>query len=440
MSTPFFSLLIPTKGGSRFLTKTLSTILGALTEHCELLVSSDRQDPLGAELARVRDKRLRVLESPDGMSMSEHWDWLQLRANGEWQMFLGQDDALQPYFERELVRLTGLAQRYETRAIVARRAFMMWEGIEDSYGNTRAQYLARSRVDLRHSNFDAVLAILNIRSYHHLPQAYTSSIVRADLLKEIRDKQGGKLFVGHPQDASLSASITQLEKTYLYSHIPISWVGTSSASAGLAISKIYSRSEASTSRDRSAIRFELADKYVDSVTRGGGPKYPSFAGDFRLGERSVYFWQAKACVASVTGYLKTLNLLLSRPVVLLVLSGVWSRTARKAPLAKKEAINTLAEIHSLSAWVPRAIGSLVRLPVLFVWGLRAGSRRLSSKLKSILSSASMPGNSFTVAADQMPELQITELSALSDAIYQSGSLGSRETEKQVKISLSPLPQ
>lgn len=280
-----YSVIIPSFNGMPFLESAISSILSSERQDFELIVSDDSSSDGSSEfLASIRDSRLRVYRPATKLSMSEHWDWAAQWASGDWQMFLGQDDALQDYFFALSDHLTRIAEETGHRAICGRRAFLNWPGLEPSAPDQALLFRAAPSITSRNTALDRWLALLSVRSYHSLPQMYTSCLVARSLVLEIRRIQKSNLVVSQPQDAGLAASITKLEKKYLVCETPFSWVGTSRRSAGKAII------DAANTTSDSETQLTAKD-YLGSVA-SSSISYPSYAGDFSLGDNGVYFWQA----------------------------------------------------------------------------------------------------------------------------------------------------
>jgi hypothetical protein len=114
---------------------------------------------------------------------------------------------------------------------------------------------------------------------------YTTSLVSEKLISQIRVAHSGRLVLGHPQDAYLAAALLKEGKNFLFSGKPFSWVGTSTKSAGLAISL----SEEEDKPD------SLSGQYLDSVNNSASLSYRSSV-DFRHAVNSRYFIDALAVV------------------------------------------------------------------------------------------------------------------------------------------------
>ena len=247
----------------------------------ELVVSVDwSTDSTDEFLESLTDPRLKVVRPRQGMTMSEHWDFAQQHASGEWQMFLGQDDMLINGYPLGLDLYTSKARDLGIEIIVARRAYLCWPPLQQN--NLMAiQYWKSDEITIIDSQAFTDEALCSGISYHVGPQMYTSSLVARGVIQEIRKGQQGRLIIGHPQDAYLSAALLKARNQYLWAGSPFSWVGTSMKSAGLAISQSGKNSEFR----------ELANRYAESVEKSTSVVF-SDGIDFRHGITSRYFFDA----------------------------------------------------------------------------------------------------------------------------------------------------
>lgn len=277
-----YSVIIPAKNGMPYLKWAVASVLSEPSDSLELVVSVDSSEDDSLEFAQSRkDSRVRVLTPPRSMSMSEHWDFAQSKSTGQWQIFLGQDDLLEEGYFEKLQAMTYEAEQKGFSAVVGRRAYINWEGV-NSHHIPAIQTWGTSGSRVVSAREFIAKALYNQISYHEGPQAYTSSLVKREIFDAIRKENKGRLVTGHPQDAFLAASILKETGRFLYFRQPFSFVGTSPRSAGLAVSGPADK----LSSDQVALR----EKYVKSVLNSpidNGQDY-----SFRHGCNSKYFLDA----------------------------------------------------------------------------------------------------------------------------------------------------
>lgn len=284
---PPVSVIIPVKNGMPHLKFCLDSVLADHNKDLEIVLSvdasSDGSIAMAQEYAR-EDSRIQLIVPPLGLTMSDHWDFAQAKANGAWQVFLGQDDLLCPNFSSRVIPLIIEAEKRKLEAIVARRAYVYWEPLNSNI-TPAIQFWGDNTLSEVSSTHFVRQALLTQISYHAGPQAYTSSIVSAKLLERIRIRNNGRLIIGHPQDAFLAAEILAETESFLNSGMPFSFVGTSKNSAGLAVAKLQKPSESKWAED------SLAEEYLGGIalSSSGGDE---FARLFRHGCNAVYFRKA----------------------------------------------------------------------------------------------------------------------------------------------------
>ncbi len=282
---PKYSLIIPTYNGYSYLPMCVKTIIDQRYENYELIISDDHStDGTKEYLSSLECEKIKIIEPPCSMSMSEHWEWALKQAVGEWIMFVGQDDGVQSYFFCLAEKLTAEASKRNIKAIMSERAYFFWPGCQNIYGDKAVEYQAKNKIYTRRSSLELWKSLLGIQEYFNLPEMYTTSLVHKDVIEKARKKQEGKVIITHPQDANLAVILCSLEKKYIYSGIPFGWVGSSPKSAGMAIVSPEERNEQKTDLGK------LKKEYESRIAESRFP-YHKLAGDFSIGNLSIYLWQ-----------------------------------------------------------------------------------------------------------------------------------------------------
>lgn len=326
-----YSIIIPARNGGAYLPTCLKTILEQDYSDYELILSDDHStDDTKSFLKTLKHPNLRVVEPPEGLSMTEHWEWALSQASGQWLIFVGQDDGLQSYFFRLADQLTDMADRKGLRSIMSNRAYHFWKGCEFIYGDVALNYRAARRFCVRDFRWQTLKVLTGAIEYFELPEMYTTALFHRSLLADAQARQG-RVFTAHPQDANLAAIACSLEKKYLHSAIPLGWVGTSPRSAGMAVSA--TGVEKVGKKDREDLE-RLKVEYKEKVLKSKLPYHP-LAGDFTYGSMILYFWQALLQTAALRGNWVN-RLLLSKGFRTILLGCVLSETRRSARRFKKD--------------------------------------------------------------------------------------------------------
>ena len=161
----------------------------------ELIISDDHSSDGTKEYLENKDHpNIKVIFPHEHLSMTEHWEWALSHAKGEWQIFIGQDDGLQPYFFQLADKLTNIAREKKLRSISSARAYFFWKGCQYAYGNIAVGYSAMNKIKVKNFSYQMFKTILGFQTYFELPQMYTTSLFHRDLLNEARSKQNGNVF------------------------------------------------------------------------------------------------------------------------------------------------------------------------------------------------------------------------------------------------------
>jgi glycosyltransferase involved in cell wall biosynthesis len=299
---PKYSIIIPARNGGKYLPTCVDTIISQ--DYCdyELIISDDHSvDGSKEYLATLSSHpNVIVIEPKEPLSMAEHWEWALSHARGEWLIFVGQDDGLQPYFFRLADRLTEIAKKWNLRTIMSERAYFFWKDCGFVYGDIAVRYYARNAIKIHNCRYEAMKALFGLQTYFNLPEMYTTSLFHSDIVREAKRKQQGRLFLTHPQDANLAAIACSLEKRYLMSSIPLGWVGSSLKSAGMAVTQKKPDLDAN---DKNNDLGALKKEYVDKVNKSK-IGYNFLAGDFEFGNLGIYFWQSFLQTPNLRGSLE----------------------------------------------------------------------------------------------------------------------------------------
>lgn len=280
-----YSIIVPCYNGMPYIKTCVETILSQAYTDFELVLSEDHSTDGTAEyLDSIHDSRVIVLHSPEKKSMAEHWEWAQSFATGEWQVYVGQDDGVLPYFFLYADYLTGIAQGNNLDVIMSERAYYFWPGCEETYGASAINYRAYPKVQVLKVKTQIKNALYRKKiSYMDFPSMYTTSLFHRSFLEKVKKRQNGKIFSTHPQDANLAALVAVFGEKYLKTYIPLGWVGSSVKSAGLAISN-YSKKN------------ELATNYLGKTMKSSLPCH-QLSGNFLIASQPLYFWGALLVVA-----------------------------------------------------------------------------------------------------------------------------------------------
>jgi hypothetical protein len=108
--------------------------------------------------------------------------------------------------------------------------------------------------------------LLGLKGMFEIPQLYTNSVVRCDLITDVR-KQTGMFFCGLIPDIYSSVAISSNSKFYIRSFVPLTLVGSSVGSIGIG-TRVYDE----VSIDNESVRY-LEETISDSLHRSKHQPY-----------------------------------------------------------------------------------------------------------------------------------------------------------------------
>ena len=229
-----YSIILPVYNCAAYLESAIHSVLDQSYTDYEFIISNNQstdETPLLLEKYK-NNRKIKLINTPRLFTLAEHFDWAQNHASGEWQIYLGGDDGLQPYFFKLADKLTEIAKQQNLRTITSNRAYFFWKNCASYYNNIAVNYYAEKKVSIENCKKQMYRCIYGKREcgFFDLPQMYTTSLFHISLLEEIRSKQSGILLpikiIG--QDFQLAALGLGVENRFLQSSIPLGWVGTSS--------------------------------------------------------------------------------------------------------------------------------------------------------------------------------------------------------------------
>lgn len=287
-----YSIIIPVNNVLNYLPSTIESIISQNYNDYELIISDDNSsDGTSDYIDSLHYPTIKVLHTPSRFTVAEHFDWALSHAAGEWCMFVGGDDGLQPYFFKLANKLTAIATKKNIRTIASRRAYFFWNGCQSDYGDKAVSYSALQQIKVKSSKQEMYKCLYSKDVYFNLPQMYTTSLFHSSLIDEVRKKQQGKFLTYGISDANMAAISVSMEKKYLYSEIPLGWVGTSP--------KVLTRPK----------------DFMDNI------KLHPCCGNYRLGFMSIYFLGALLTVEVLNEELK--NKLSYKKTIEKIISSVY---------------------------------------------------------------------------------------------------------------------
>ncbi|HEV2354502.1 MAG TPA: glycosyltransferase family 2 protein [Puia sp.] len=233
MSSPFFSVIIPTRNRYETLRYAMRTVLDQEFAPFELIIS-DNSDPACydrlAEISEyMADERVKYYRTPSVLAMADNWEFALSKAEGAYVIVFGDDDGL---VAGSLKRLFEVIRSTKAEVVNWARVEYSWpDRTPKEYSNLMVMpYMARTGiVDGREYT---KLVATHRADYRYLPMMYCSAVSRKvlDMLKE----RTGRIFNASSPDIYTGFAIAYLMKRYLTIGHPMSINGVSARSTGAA--------------------------------------------------------------------------------------------------------------------------------------------------------------------------------------------------------------
>lgn len=231
MSSPRFSIVIPTREGARTLRSTLQTCLNQSFEDFEVVVGDNCSSPATREVVEsFASPRIHYVRSDTPLSMSSNWELAVSRASGEFVTVLGDDDGLLPH---SLAILDRVLLDRGTDAVRWDGAFYLWPDIAlPGEGNYLKIPLSNTLQIVNSREVIAAVAAYD-RCYTALPMLY-NAVVRRELLTKVRNRVG-KLFHNRYPDFCSGFLVAGNTETYASLTTPLTVAGLSHKSIGVGL-------------------------------------------------------------------------------------------------------------------------------------------------------------------------------------------------------------
>ena len=274
----FLSVIVPTKNRSATLKHCLRTILAQETNvPYEIIVSDNRSEDDTQDVVRsFNDERIKLVQPPSRLGMTEHWEWALRQSSGEWVTIVGDDDALMP---SAVETIYSVSSEYDVRAISSQRHSFVWP-IEGQRSVLKVR--GGKGFSTHNTKKNLHLVLMGRLSHKNLPWIYTGGFVKREAIMEVM-KIRGTFFKSISPDLCSAMSLSLLEDKYLYLHEPVSIGGTSGFSNGRATMLCGNKNKILEEfYEESSIKFlpELGDGHVQSLPLITFEAFKVNAGDF----------------------------------------------------------------------------------------------------------------------------------------------------------------
>lgn len=266
---PALSICVPSRNRQHTFLQTIRDLLANPRPDIEFVFADNSDDPSIADdfVAGIDDPRLRYLPSADRtLPMQENWERTMRAATGDWVVFIGDDDYVDPDVVDTIAMIA--SWRPDVDAVGWSRPSFKWPDYRPFPGNAcialgNTAYLASRQEQLE--------ALFLWRGAAPVPKTSFSvyhGAVRRSAMDRIRTRFSDRYFEHPTVDFDCACKLLLTGREFVYVDRPFSVLGTSAASNSSAIG-----------------RFARVDEINAALTPAEGPRFdvPGFPFTSRLG-------------------------------------------------------------------------------------------------------------------------------------------------------------
>ncbi|GBO51700.1 glycosyltransferase PglI [Pseudanabaena sp. lw0831] len=224
---PFFSVLMPTRNRARLLQESLKSAVYQRFQDYEIIVSDNNSQDNTKEIvmgfANSCDKIKYVNPGMD-LSMLDNWEYILNHANGDYIIYLCDDDALT---EISLEYIHLILTKFSINIMVWQRAYYHHPDIPDKNlrGDLSCKFGSGNLYELESRKMSELFCDFDSQSYNLLPKIL-NCVVSKNLIDKCRQKTG--LFFLPPfPDYSAACHLLGISSTYHFIDLPIYICGIS---------------------------------------------------------------------------------------------------------------------------------------------------------------------------------------------------------------------
>lgn len=237
---PFFSVILPTLNGAKYISFAIQSVLNQTFEDFELIVSDNSSiDNTETIVKRFTDSRVKYFKTEKTVPMYESWEFALNHSKGEYITFLGDDDAHSKIY---LETQEKIISENRAQIVACRMADYFYQDSEyykaeslvtPPFNNRLYIYDSRQVIDHMFTEYN--LAKGNFIEKIQLPQLI-NTVYHKSVFSEIRNKFGKVFPSVLSTDFYLAVIALSVTKKYFYIDSPLSFHGISASSTTSSIS------------------------------------------------------------------------------------------------------------------------------------------------------------------------------------------------------------
>lgn len=233
---PRFSIVIPTRNSHHTLYYTLKTCINQDYSDYEIILSDNSDDDKTIKVVRkINSDKIKYFRTSEILPMTEHFNFAISKANGEYVIVLGSDDGL---LFHALKLIDFLLNKLNVKMMRWDMVFYGWPNVGlDSLKNVFRIPNGVPKKDIQCVNLDSLEMINKVckfeLSYNILPMLYMNSVVKKELIINLKERTG-EVYKSLSPDIYSGFAFAYIVNNYLTIKMPMSIGGASDKSNGLA--------------------------------------------------------------------------------------------------------------------------------------------------------------------------------------------------------------
>ncbi len=230
MSTPRFSIVIPTRNRHATLKYALLTCLNQKNFNDYEIIVCDNCSSIGTRetVDSFESEKIKYIRSDRPLAMSQNWELAISHAEGEYVIVIGDDDGL---LLNALDMINQLLRVFDVKALHWQWIYYNWPNAPE-FENRLVIPIVRKNQMLNSRKVIQKMANFEISYGDGFPMIYRSAIHRT-LIDLLRNKTGS-LFPTESPDVYSGFAFAHLAKNYISIGLPLGIAGKSSFSTGFA--------------------------------------------------------------------------------------------------------------------------------------------------------------------------------------------------------------
>ncbi len=228
MSTPRFSIVIPTRNRARYLQHAIRCAASQVHESLEIIVSdNDSADETRAVVEPYLNGRTRYVNTGRTLCMPDSWEFALAQARGEFVTVLSDDDAISPELCDRIERAIG-GSRDDLYQWPRHRYVLGWEGTDDTdtlyLPDLSGEFYAKSAAAMLDKWYGVC------RYIKDSPMMF-NCFAHRDLLARVR-RRCGRVFIGMSPDVAAGVALLAHTRAYVYFDAALALAGIGVQSIG----------------------------------------------------------------------------------------------------------------------------------------------------------------------------------------------------------------